>query len=133
MAQLAASMADTSNHHLWDIAIIMGEYAQFSTEYWKTPPPLSIKLAAHFVGPFHVLHTTSHVSFQLQLLDDWAIHNVFHTSYIKPSVGFVDTLDTSFCPEADKSGEFEMQDILDSCTFIIYSQLVEQFFVDWKG
>ena len=86
-----------------------------SAEHFKIPPPLSCKLNAHFSGLFPVLSTIGAVYFKLQLLDDWDIHNVFYVSEFKPSVSVLDASETPFCPEADNSCEFNVQNILDSC------------------
>ena len=50
---------------------------------------------------------------------------MLHTSYLKPDVGIVDAFDTSFHPEADDSGGFEVQDTLDSRNVTLCSQLSE--------
>ena len=47
------------------------------------------------------------------------MHNVFHTSQLKPALGCEGpgtASDAVFCPEADAAGEFEVEDILDHRT-----------------
>ena len=63
MAHSAASMVETSNQNCRDIDITIGEFAWFSTKFFKIPPLLSCKPAAYFVGPFPVLYAIGHVSF----------------------------------------------------------------------
>ena len=120
MAHLAASMVDTVNHHCWDNAITMGEHSCLSTECLKIPLPLSHKLAACFIGLFTVLHTIDPFCVQLQFVDVWAIHNMFHARNSKPAVGIVGAFDTPFYPEANDSWEFQVQDILDSHSIFLH-------------
>ena len=103
MAHSTAIIADTVNWHCWDIAITIDEHAWLFTEHLKTPPLFNHKLATYFVGSFPVLCAIGSVFFQLQPHNDWAIHNVFHASQIKPALGVVDASDTPFHPEADDS------------------------------
>ena len=46
---------------------VVGGYAWLSTEHLKLAPGLLQKLAAKFVGPFHVVATVGAVSFRLEL------------------------------------------------------------------
>ena len=47
--------------------IVVGGYAWLLTEHLKLAPGLSRKLAAKFVGPFHVIAAVGAVSFRLEL------------------------------------------------------------------
>ena len=49
----------------------------------KTSHPI-IKLHAKQQGPFMIINIISHVVYQLDLLKNWKIHNVFHTSLLSP-------------------------------------------------
>ena len=133
MAQTANYMAQNANRHCCDVAIVIGGHAWLSTEHLKIPPPLSHKLAAWYVGPFPVVCTIGPVSSQLQLPEDWAIHNMFHASQLKPAISVTSTSISPFRPAADKSGEFEVDDILDFRTILVRGLPVEQFLVKWTG
>ena len=114
MAHSATSTAKTTKWYCWDIYFIVGNFFWLVAKRLKIPPPLSHKLAVYFVGLFPILHTIGPVFFYLQLPDDWDIHNMFYKSWLMPAVVVVDALATPFHLEANDSGEFKVQDILDS-------------------
>ena len=60
-------MAKHANWRRRRADIVVGGYAWLSTEHLKLAPGLSRKLAAKFVGPFHVIATVGAVSFHLEL------------------------------------------------------------------
>ena len=60
-------MAKHANWRHRPADVVVGGYAWLSTEHLKLPPGLSRKLAAKFVGPFHVVAAVSAVSFCLEL------------------------------------------------------------------
>ena len=133
MARTAEYMARNANRHRGDVAIVVSGHAWLSTEHLKIPPPLSCKLAAQYVGPFLVVHAIGPVSFQLQLPEDWAIHNMFYASQLKPAIGVTSPSTSPFRLAADESGEFEVDDILDSRTISVRGHPMEQFLVKWTG
>ena len=45
---------------------------------------LPVKLQRKFVGPFKVLERHGDVAYELQLLENWRQHPVFHVSLLKP-------------------------------------------------
>ena len=132
MALLVTSMAKTTIQHHWDIATTIGECDWLSNEHLKIPPPLSCKLFACFSGQFLDFCTISPVSFQLQLMDYWAIHNVFYSTQIERDFGILDASNTPFHPDTNDSGDFKVQDILDSRTVNLYGQF-EYFLMHLKG
>ena len=73
-------MAKHANQRCRPADIVVGGFAWLSTEHLKLAPGLSRKLAAKFVGPFRVTDAVGAVSFRLELLSLWRVHNVFHTS-----------------------------------------------------
>ena len=60
-------MAKHANRCCRPANIVVGGYAWLSTEYLKLAPGLSRKLAAKFVGPFHVIAAVGAMSFHLEL------------------------------------------------------------------
>ena len=63
----AVTMAKHANQCRMPANIVVGGYAWLSTEHLKLAPGLSRKLAAKFVGPFHVVAAVSAMSFHLEL------------------------------------------------------------------
>ena len=65
------------------------------------------------------------------------MHVVFHISWLKPTIGFVPGLSgvtlSAFQPPVDDSGEFRVEDILDSRLVHHSCLLVEKFLVKWHG
>ena len=129
----AASMAETANQHCRDIAITVDKCAWMSTENLKMMPPLSFKLDSCIVGLFLVLSAIGPVPFQLQLPNDWAIHNVFYVSQLNPAIGVVYASDTPFHPATDNSIAFEVQNILDSHTVNLHDQLICSFLLTGRA
>ena len=60
-----------------------GELVWLEGRNLKLPYP-SAKLAPKRLGPFKVLKQVSEVAYQLQLPDQWKIHDVFHAGLITP-------------------------------------------------
>ena len=116
-------MANTMDYHHQDIAITICKCAWLPTKHFKLPLPSNHK----FVGPFRVLCAISYINLQFQLLDGQTIHNAFHANYLKPAISVVDTLAAPLWPEADNSGKFKVQDIMDSYTETLQGYVVEQF------
>ena len=65
----------------------VGELAWLSSEHLALMPGLSRKLADKFVGLFEVLENVGAVSFRLKLPSHWRVHDVFHVSQLKATVG----------------------------------------------
>ena len=96
----------------------MDLYTWLSTDHLKLPTNLSQKLASHYISPFKVIEYINPVAFYLLLPDSWLVHDIFHISWLKPAIGFVpgsSGYTPPFVPPVDNSGEFKVEDILDSC------------------
>ena len=65
----------------------VGGLACLSSEHLVLVPGLSRKLADKFVGPFEMLEKVGALSFRLKLPSHWEVHNVFHVSQLKATVG----------------------------------------------
>ena len=55
-----------------------------STEHLSLKNAPVCKLRKRFIGPFFVLHRIGKVAYELDLLEAWRIHRVFHTSLLRP-------------------------------------------------
>ena len=47
------------------------------------------KLAARWTGPYAITAAISPAAFQLALPSHWNVHNVFHSSQLKPCIGSI--------------------------------------------
>ena len=63
----------------WNYA--SGEKVWFNSKFIKTKR--NWKLKAKFFGPFRVLHLVGKQAYNLELLANWEIHNMFHVSLLK--------------------------------------------------
>ena len=55
-----------------------------STEHLQLKNAPVRKLKRRFVGPFSVVRQVGPVAYELKLPQGWRIHNVFHTSLLRP-------------------------------------------------
>ena len=66
------------------------------------------------------------------------MHDVFHASQLKPTVGYdgsnANAADVPvFRPAADESGEYKVEDILDHCSHGCGRSLCAEYLVKWRG
>ena len=61
-----------------------GEQVLLSTEHLQLKNAPVRKLRTRFVGPFFVIRRIGKVAYELELPQTWKIHNVFHTSLLRP-------------------------------------------------
>ena len=61
-----------------------GEQVLLSTEHLQLKNAPVRKLKRRFVGPFSVVRQVGPVAYELKLPQGWRIHNVFHTSLLRP-------------------------------------------------
>ena len=81
-------MAGFANRHRRDLSFSVGDRVWLSTRYLPAKGTAR-KLSALFAGPFVILQQVGPVAYRLQLPVDWQIHDVFHVSQLKGSVGDV--------------------------------------------
>ena len=124
-------MAQYANRSWHTLSYAVGDYVWLFSKHLSFPSQLSHKLAAKFVGPYAITQVVNPVAYCLAVPPTWCIHDVFHFSQLKPTVGFTPgaAFDTPFCPGADSSGEFEVKDILDHCS----TRSGMQYLVKWRG
>ena len=72
-------MTKHANQHRRPADIVIGGYAWLSTEHLKLAPGLSRKLAAKFVGPFHVIAAVgaSVACFEIRIIRNFEISKYF--------------------------------------------------------
>ena len=61
-----------------------GDQVLLSTEHLQLKNAPVRKLKRRFVGPFSVVRPVGPVAYELKLPQGWKIHNVFHTSLLRP-------------------------------------------------
>ena len=87
----------------------VGDQVMLSTKYIKLVYKGCPKLMPRFVGPFHITQVINPVAFKLELPRTMRIHNVFHSSLLRP---FVPREDEEVHPpaiEVDGNEEYEVE------------------------
>ena len=95
------------------------------------------KLKRRFVGPFFVVRQVGPVAYELELPKPWKIHNVFHTSLLRPfrssrwSTIEREIEDTDLEPEDDEP--YEVEKLLRWRWAGPSGRRFKEFLVLWKG
>ena len=132
MTSSAAKMAARVDPHRRNVDITVGSMVWLSTKNLRLPPTLSRKLAMRWTGPFKVVAQINPVAFQLEMPARWRIHDVFHTSCLKVADAS-SARQLHFEPGPDESGEFEVEDILDSRDILTGRRHSREYLVKWLG
>ena len=96
---------------------------------WDKERP-SKKLTAKYYGPFRVVRQTSPVTYELKLPAASNIHPIMHVSLLKPLKWLGKGQKAPPLPEADGSGEYEVESILAHRTTKAGKK---KYLVKWKG
>ena len=81
-------MVAQTDRHRRDLSFAIGDKVWLSTRYLPVKGTAR-KLSALWAGPFVILSRVGNVAYRLQLPTDWQVHEVFHVSQLKGSVGDV--------------------------------------------
>jgi hypothetical protein len=114
-----------------DPNFVIGNFVFLDSRNIRSSRP-SKKLDFKWLGPFKITRVISPVAYQLLLPPTWRIHNVFHSSLLKPapSSSFPNSSNPPPLPIVSAEGpEYEVKEILDSR--LIRDQ--PHFLVDWVG
>ena len=135
LTRLAAYIVDYANRHCCKVTFAVDSYAWLFTDHFKLTMTLYWKLVSHYVGPFKSIEQFNPVAFHILLPGSWKVHDVFHALQLKPAINFIPgssgATSSAFWHPEDDSGEFEVEDILDSCFLYHVHQLAEGFLVLW--
>ena len=118
-------MAGTADRHRRDLSFAVGDKVWLSTRFLPVKGTAR-KLSALWAGPFVVLARVGNVAYRLQLPVDWRVHDVFHVSQLKGSVG--DVVGEAGI-QIDDQVEFEIERILQSR--VVRNR--KQYLVKWLG
>ena len=77
-------MKEQSDRKRRDLRFSTGDQVLLSTEHLNLKNAPVQKLKRRFVGPFFVVRRVGPVAYELELLETWKIHNVFHISLLHP-------------------------------------------------
>ena len=61
-----------------------GDQVLLSTEHLNMKNAPIRKLKKRFVGPFFIVRQVGQVAYELELPEQWKIHNIFHVSLLRP-------------------------------------------------
>ena len=89
----------------------------------------SRKLASKFTGPFTIDERVSPEAYRLSLPDSWRVHNVFHSSQLKPVHGSPSRQEPLLLDDSSK--EFEVDRIVGMR--LARGGKKREFLVHWKG
>ena len=118
-------MVAQTDRHRRDLSFAVGDKVWLSTRYLPVKGTAR-KLSALWAGPFVILFRVGNVAYRLQLPTDWQVHDVFHVSQLKGSVGNV-TGESGI--DIEGNVEYEIERILQSR--IVRGQ--KESLVKWLG
>ena len=102
-------MEGVANPHRRDVTFAVGDRVWLSSQHL----PIRIgarKLAAKWAGPFPILAVVGREAYRLALPGSWKVHDVFHTSQLKPVAG--NPKGEAPVLLEDQSEEYEVQAVL---------------------
>lgn len=103
-------MKDQADGHRRDTSISVGDKCWLSTANLPLRAGTR-KLAEKWTGPFPVIATVGQEAFKLQLPGTWKVHNVFHSSQLKPVLGHPRVKEPVKLEDAQED-EFEVEAIV---------------------
>ena len=118
-------MVAQADRHRRDLSFAVGDKVWLSTRYLPVKGTAR-KLSALWAGPFVILSRVGNVAYRLQLPTDWQVHDVFHVSQLKGSVGDV-TGESGI--DIEGQIEYEIERILQSR--IVRNR--KEYLIKWKG
>ena len=91
------------------------------------------KLKPRFYGPYRVIHCIGEVAYELELLEDSCIHNIFHVSCLKKAIGQNVTVTTDLLPlNEERKLILELAEILKVCEKALQNRTVREYLVCWR-
>ena len=119
-------MEGVANPHRRELKFQVGQKAWLSSQHL----PIRIgarKLAAKWAGPFEIRAVVGREAYQLALPGSWKVHDVFHTSQLKPVAG--QPRGEQAVLLEDGAEEYEVEKILAHRV----ARGRKEFLVKWKG
>ena len=91
------------------------------------------KLLPEYVGPFKVQRRVNAVAYELEMPESMKLHNVFHSSLLKPY--YSDGLYQPLAATAfdDEHLEYTVERVLDHRDKVYKHKLCKEYLVHWKG
>ena len=118
-----------------DVEFSIGGEVLLSTQNLRLKSSLTgtRKLLPKYVGPFKVQRRVNAVAYELEMPESMKIHNVFHSSLLKPYYS-----DGSYQPPApsvfdDEHLEYTVEKVLDHRDKVYKHKLRKEYLVHWKG
>lgn len=92
------------------------------------------KLKPWFYGPFRVIRRVGEVAYELKLLEDSKVHNVFHVSCLKKALGRNVVPCTELSP-LDEEGKWILilESILEVHERTLRRRVIKEYLVKWKN
>uniref|UniRef100_A0A8C5MC51 Gypsy retrotransposon integrase-like protein 1 n=1 Tax=Leptobrachium leishanense TaxID=445787 RepID=A0A8C5MC51_9ANUR len=127
---VAVQKRKADRHRLQAPSYNVGDRVWLSTRNVKLRVP-SMKMAPRFIGPYKIIRRINPVAYALALPKHLRMHNVFHTSLLKPLLcnRYTRVVPPPPPVQVDGESEYEVRRVLDSrlCRGVL------QYLVDWVG
>uniref|UniRef100_A0A8C5MJJ4 Uncharacterized protein n=1 Tax=Leptobrachium leishanense TaxID=445787 RepID=A0A8C5MJJ4_9ANUR len=129
-AMLLSRNAKADRHRLQAPSYNVGDRVWLSTRNVKLRVP-SMKMAPRFIGPYKIIRCVNPVAYALALPRHLRLHNVFHTSLLKPLLcnRYTRVVPPFLHQPEQVEEEYEVRKVLDSRLF----RVALQYLVDWVG
>uniref|UniRef100_A0A8C5PQ35 Polyprotein n=1 Tax=Leptobrachium leishanense TaxID=445787 RepID=A0A8C5PQ35_9ANUR len=127
---VAVQKRKADRHRLQAPSYNVGDRVWLSTRNVKLRVP-SMKMAPRFIGPYKIIRRINPVAYALALPKHLRLHNVFHTSLLKPLLcnRYTRVVPPPPPVQVDGETEYEVRKVLDSRLF----RGALQYLVDWVG
>ncbi len=130
LADSATRMKKSADSHRRPHSLLVGDRVWLAT----THLPLkhgSRKLSAKWTGPFRLVEQVAAEAWRLELPGAWRIHDVFHSSQLKPVHGSPRVPEPIALEDEGQAAEFEVERLLDRRRG--RGRAGWQYLVRWKG
>jgi hypothetical protein len=125
-----------ANQHQRHVEYQVDEQVLLWTKNLKFSSTISTKFVPKYVGPFSIVKRIGPVAYQLQLLPEMQVHNVFYVNLLKPYINPIDPLvivQPGPIDYIEDDNTFEVDSILDYRTHCYGRGLRQEYLVAWKG
>ena len=87
-----------------------------------------------FYGPYRVIHKVGEVAYEIELSEGSRVHNVFHVSRLKKTIG-QRVVPSADLPPLDEEGKLVLfpKPILDTRERTLQNRVIKEYLVRWRN